>query len=77
MARPALKERMPLGRDTGMSACVRIGVPTQRCPAVVRRPGPRRTEESSEGPLCASASPPLCVEGRVEICVNLRYLRLY
>jgi len=43
VARLALRERKPLGRDTAMNARVRIGAPAQRFPAVVRRPGPRRT----------------------------------
>ena len=46
MARPALKERKPLGRDTVSNACVRIGVPAQRFPAVFGRPEPRRAKQA-------------------------------
>ena len=37
MARPALIKRRPLGRDTVANVYIRIGVPTQRYPAVIER----------------------------------------
>ena len=54
----ALRERRPLVRNTGTNAGIRVGVPDQRSPAVMKRPGPRHDGECSES---LSASPRLCV----------------
>ena len=67
VARLALPERKPQGRDTGTKARFQNGGPALRFPAVVRRPEPRHIEEPSkissaslryfgaEGELCVFA----------------------
>jgi len=64
----AQRERRSLGRDTAMRTRGWSGGPVQRSPAVVRRPAPRRTEESRVNypRLCASALKPVWVGG---LCV--------
>ena len=56
-ARLMHEERKPLGRKIETNASFWIGLPAQRSPAVIRRPGPRRAWEFNHNP---SASPRLC-----------------
>ncbi len=75
-------DRLAPGKETGTRACFRGGFPTQRFPAVVRRPGARRATKSPTILSTALRLAPLrlCVIGRMDgsgsICVICGPFRL-